>query len=61
MASGKRAFERPSAAETMTAIIREEADPLAAAVPLPLRWVIERLLAKDPAERYDSTRTCIAS
>jgi Tol biopolymer transport system component/tRNA A-37 threonylcarbamoyl transferase component Bud32 len=56
MASGKRAFERPSAAETMTAIIREEAEPLPAGVPLPLRWVIERLLAKDPAERYDSTR-----
>ena len=55
MASGKRAFERPSAAETMTAMIREEAEPLPAGVPLPLRWVIERLLAKDPAERYDST------
>ena len=30
MASGKRAFERSSAAETMTAIIREEAEPLPA-------------------------------
>jgi serine/threonine protein kinase len=56
MASGRRAFERPSAAETMAAIIREEAEPLPAGVPLPLRWVVERLLAKDPAERYDSTR-----
>ncbi|HEV3329903.1 MAG TPA: protein kinase [Bryobacteraceae bacterium] len=56
MASGRRAFERPSAAETMTAIIREEAEPLPEGVPLPLRWVVERLLAKDPAERYDSTR-----
>jgi predicted Ser/Thr protein kinase len=25
-------------------------------VPAPLRWVIERLLAKEPSERYDSTR-----
>ena len=25
-------------------------------MPAPLRWVIERLLAKEPAERYDSTR-----
>ena len=25
-------------------------------VPAPLRWIIERLLAKDPAERYDSSR-----
>jgi eukaryotic-like serine/threonine-protein kinase len=56
MASGKRAFERPSAAETMTAIIREEAEPLPASVPMPLRWVVERLLAKEPTERYDSTR-----
>jgi serine/threonine protein kinase len=56
MASGKRAFDRPSAVETMTAIIREEAELLPACVPVPLRWVIERLLAKDPAERYDSTR-----
>jgi Tol biopolymer transport system component/predicted Ser/Thr protein kinase len=56
MASGKRAFARPSAAETMTAIIREEAEPLPPSVPLPLRWVVERLLSKDPAERYDSTR-----
>jgi eukaryotic-like serine/threonine-protein kinase len=56
MVTGKRAFERPSAAETMTAIIREEPEPLPAGVPLPLRWIIERLLAKDPAERYDSTR-----
>jgi Tol biopolymer transport system component/tRNA A-37 threonylcarbamoyl transferase component Bud32 len=56
MASGKRAFERPGAAETMAAIIREQAEPLPAGVPLPLRWVVERLLAKDPTERYDSTR-----
>ena len=25
-------------------------------VPAPLRWIVERLLAKDPAERYDSSR-----
>ncbi len=56
MAAGKRAFVRPSAAETMAAIIREEAEPLPPSVPAPLRWVVERCLAKDPAERYDSTR-----
>ena len=56
MAAGKRAFERPSAAEVMTAIIREDAEPLPATTPAPLRWVIERLLSKDPADRYDSTR-----
>ena len=56
LASGNRPFRRGSAPETMTAIIREEAEPLPASVPAPLRWVIERLLAKDPSERYDSTR-----
>ena len=40
----------------MAAIIREEAEPLPAGVPAPLRWVVERLLAKEPVERYDSTR-----
>src|SRR5215469_10511907 len=40
----------------MAAIIREEAEPLPANVHPPLRWIIERLLAKQPSERYDSTR-----
>jgi eukaryotic-like serine/threonine-protein kinase len=56
LATGRRAFPRASAAETMTAIIREEADPLPATVPAPLRWIVERLLAKDPSDRYESTR-----
>jgi Tol biopolymer transport system component len=56
LASGKRAFERGSAAETMTAIIREDAAPLPATTPAPLGWIIERLLSKDQSDRYDSTR-----
>jgi eukaryotic-like serine/threonine-protein kinase len=56
LATGRRAFPRGSAAETMTAIIREDADPLPATVPAPLRWIVERLLAKDPSDRYESTR-----
>src|SRR5260370_6954133 len=56
LAAGKRAFVRPSTAETMAAIIREEAEPLPPTVPSPLRWVVDRCLAKDPAERYDSPR-----
>src|ERR1019366_7892096 len=56
LAAGKRAFARASATETMAAIIRDEAEPLPPSVPAPLRWVVERCLAKDPAERYDSTR-----
>jgi serine/threonine protein kinase len=50
-ASGVRAFQRASGLETMAAIIREDASPLPANVPAPLRWIIARLLAKDPAER----------
>jgi eukaryotic-like serine/threonine-protein kinase len=59
MASGKRAFSKASAPETLAAIIRDEPEPLAAAapaIPLPLRWVVERCLAKDPEERYASTK-----
>ena len=59
MATGKRAFARPSAPETMTAIIRDEPEPLATAAPqtpVPLRWIVERCLAKDREERYASTK-----
>ncbi len=59
MATGKRAFQRGTTAETLTAIIREEAEPIAqanAGVPAPFRWVVERCLAKDPEERYAATR-----
>jgi len=59
MATGKRAFSRGSAPETMAAIIREEPEPLpslASQVPTALRWAIERCLAKEPEERYGSTR-----
>ncbi|HYX22115.1 MAG TPA: serine/threonine-protein kinase, partial [Thermoanaerobaculia bacterium] len=59
MATGKRAFQRGTSAETLTAIIREEPDPIApssAGVPAPFRWIVERCLSKDPEERYASTR-----
>jgi Tol biopolymer transport system component len=56
---GEKPFQRKTAAETMSAIIREEPRPVGALrpeVPIPLRWIIERCLAKDPEERYASTR-----
>ncbi len=56
LATGKRPFQRASAPETMTAIIRDDAEPLPDTVPAPLRWVIERLLEKEPGGRYDSSR-----
>ena len=58
MATGKHAFARATKPETLTAIIRDEPEPIAALnpkLPAPLRWIIERCLAKDPRERYAST------
>ena len=59
MVTGKRAWKRDTAAETLTAIIRENPRPIATAAPgtpTALRWIIDRCLAKDPEERYASTR-----
>src|SRR6185436_2139810 len=59
MATGKRALQRATQAETLTAIIREDTEPvgqLNASVPAPFRWIVERCLQKDPEERYASTR-----
>ncbi|MDQ5856720.1 MAG: hypothetical protein M3542_00390 [Acidobacteriota bacterium] len=56
---GEKPFWKKTAAETMSAIIREDPKPIGALrpdVPLPLRWIVERCLAKDPEERYASTR-----
>ena len=56
MASGNQAFKRPTAVETLAAIVREDPEPLPATVPPPLRWIIQRCLAKDPRDRYESSR-----
>jgi len=59
IATGRKPFQKRTAAETMSAIIREEPEPIGKVqpdVPPPLRWIVERCLAKDPEERYVSTR-----
>ena len=59
MASGHRAFQRGTAVETLSAILRDEPPPIGGSrpdVPEPLRWIIERCLAKEPGQRYASTR-----
>jgi predicted ATPase/predicted Ser/Thr protein kinase len=59
MATGKRPFQKSRAAETLVAILREEAEPVATQnrnAPAPLCWAIERCLAKEAAKRYVSTR-----
>jgi eukaryotic-like serine/threonine-protein kinase len=59
MLTGTRPFVRDSIAETMTAIIREEPEPvtkLDPELPAPLGWIVQQCLSKDPEERYSSTR-----
>jgi len=59
MVTGTRPFRAGSTAQTMAAIIEDEPKPIAELnpkTPAPLRWIIERCLAKDPEERYASTR-----
>jgi protein tyrosine kinase len=59
MLTGRRAFERPTIAETLSAIIRDDPAPIVqvnATVPPPVRWIVERCLAKAPDERYGLTR-----
>src|SRR6266545_1977544 len=59
LVTGRRPFHGKTGPETLAAIIREEPKPigeLAPATPTPLRWIIERCLAKDPEERFNSTR-----
>jgi tetratricopeptide (TPR) repeat protein len=58
MVTGTRAFGGPTDADTLVAIMRSEPErpeDFDARVPPPLRWLIERCLAKDRTERYDST------
>jgi Tol biopolymer transport system component len=59
MVTGRRAFQRETAVETLSAIVRDEPQPIGGIRPdvaAPIRWVIERCLAKPPDERYFSTR-----
>jgi serine/threonine protein kinase len=59
MLTGRRAFDRMTIGETLSAIIREEPTPIAQinpSIPAPLRWIVDRCLAKEPADRYATTR-----
>ena len=59
MATGSRAFERATAVQTLSAVIQDEPEPVSAVAPKTptnLVWIIERCLAKDPEDRYASTR-----
>ncbi|HEY1336610.1 MAG TPA: serine/threonine-protein kinase, partial [Bryobacteraceae bacterium] len=55
MATGQRTFVRRSKVETLEAIINADPPPLPEDLPLPLKWCIERCIAKDPPDRYNAT------
>jgi tetratricopeptide (TPR) repeat protein len=58
MIGGRRAFKRATPVQTMAAIVDADPEPLAELcpdAPLELVRIVERCLAKDPADRYAST------
>ena len=58
MVTGKRAFQKKTPIDTLAAVLNEEPEPIASLnpnAPLPLRWIAERCLAKEPRQRYAST------
>jgi eukaryotic-like serine/threonine-protein kinase len=62
MLTGRTPFQRPSATQTMAAVIEDDPPPLAevdARIPRPVVEVVERCLAKDPDHRYACTRDLV--
>src|SRR5438105_2702151 len=58
MATGKRAFQKTTAVDTLSAILHEDPKPLAEVnpeTPTPLRWIVDRCIAKESRARYAST------
>ncbi len=58
MATGKKAFHKKTAIDTLAAILNEDPPPIASLnplVPAPLRWIVERCLSKQPEGRYGTT------
>jgi serine/threonine protein kinase/Tol biopolymer transport system component len=57
MLAGKRAFEKPTAVETMTAILNEDPPPISqisGAIPPGLLRIVHRCLEKNPDQRFQS-------
>ena len=53
MVDGRRPFQRPTAAETMAAVIKDD-QPELSTVPSELRRVVDHSLEKDPEKRFQS-------
>src|SRR5260370_23224029 len=56
MLSGKRPFGGQARIDTLSSIVRHDPPPIDSHIPMPVRWTLERCLAKDPSDRYESTR-----
>jgi serine/threonine protein kinase/tetratricopeptide (TPR) repeat protein len=59
LATGNAAFEADNAIDTLSAILHSELPPISRfnmQAPQPFCWIVERLLSKDPNDRYSSTR-----
>jgi eukaryotic-like serine/threonine-protein kinase len=59
MLSGRRAFEGPSSADTMSAILKEDPPELSGEhlrVPLAVERLVRRCLEKEPSQRFQSAR-----
>ena len=54
--AGHRAFQGSSVVESGHAILHDEPEPLPEAVPQPVARVVQRCLAKDPEQRFQSAR-----
>jgi non-specific serine/threonine protein kinase len=64
MLAGQRAFSRPTAVQTLSAIITDEPTPLASVrsdTPMALQNLIARCLAKRPEDRFASTREIVVA
>jgi len=58
MVTGKYAFVGDTKIDTLSAILHQDPEPvsrISPRTPAPLRWIIERCLAKEPKDRYAAT------
>ena len=57
--SGVRAFQRDSAVESMTAILREDPPELPETVPAGVRRIVAHCLEKEPSDRFQSAKDIV--
>src|SRR5262245_49608806 len=59
MLTGRHPFQGNSVVEVLASILRDKPpalEELKLGIPSPLQWIVDRCLAKRPADRYASTR-----